>query len=175
MSTTLTPAPTAPPASRTHATVEIEYWTVEMDSDSCSACDDTLTAVRSAQELLGTITDQLGLRVEIVERTVRTWDEAVEHSIAASPTIRSEGLELHPRHEGLSETRTWQWRGDTSPGPLAGQLVEFLLGAVAARGRRLEAYLQAGSAAPYLDQFLQPSSREEQATVSAEPADSCCG
>lgn len=142
----------APPRVR----LSVEYWTVTMDgADSCGSCDETLTALQAALAQVRPVAQALGIDVDIVPRTVATWGEALEHVIVASPTIRAEGIELHPIHSGDTEARAWRWRGATSDTVPGQALTDLLVRALAARSRRLGVYLEQGGPAPYVRRYLQ--------------------
>lgn len=158
----------APPRVR----LNVEYWTVSMDgADSCGSCDETLTALRDALAQVAPLARSLGIDVDIVPRTVTTWAEAFEHAVVASPTIRAEGIELCPAHSGDSEARVWQWRGAAGDAVPPQALLDLLVRALAARSRRLDAYLGQGGPAPYVRRHLQ----EGPAIGTPVASDSGCG
>ncbi|MDA8368397.1 MAG: hypothetical protein M0026_00825 [Nocardiopsaceae bacterium] len=142
-----TPAPNAP--------LVIDYWTVVMGEEtSCSSCDETLTVLNGAIDTIRPLADQLGITVKITPRTVSTWDQALEHRITASPTMRAEGIELCPSHPDGTETRRWTWRSETTNSLQPQAALDFVLQALCARSRQLGDYLSRGGPSLYLRRFL---------------------
>lgn len=149
--------PTTPRAPRAWPRIRltVEYWTVAMrDQDSCGACDATLTTLQDAVAQIRPLAERLGITVDVAPRTVVTWAQALDHAIAASPTIRAAGHELRPTHRDHGEERVWQWRGTASAAIPVEALTDLLVRAVAARSRQLGDYLTLGGPAPYLRQYM---------------------
>lgn len=174
--TTLVDAVTTSPSADTASGVRltVDYWTVAMEGQSsCGACDATLTALEDAAATVRPLARQLGVMIDIVPRTVTTWEEALEHAITASPTIRAQGIELRPDHTDDSETRRWHWRGAVTSEAPAEALLDLLLRAVATRSTQLSGYLVDGGPAPYVRRFLDDA---PPATVDQPTSESCgCG
>jgi uncharacterized protein DUF2703 len=144
--------PTGATAARTRLTVQ--YWTVTMnDQDSCGSCDATLAALREAVDQVRPLAGRLGITIDIDERAVASWAQALDHAIVASPTIRAAGQELRPTHPDRTERRVWHWRGTSAVLP-AEALIDLLVRALAARGQQVDDYLTGGGPAPYLRQYL---------------------
>ncbi|MGP4030039.1 hypothetical protein [Actinomadura sp. 3N407] len=170
--TTTAHLPVPPGASAVPAAsgrLVIDYWTVAMGEDSCGSCDATLTVLHGAVDAVRPLAEQLGIALEVVPRTVSTWEQALEHQITASPTIRAAGAELRPSHPDDSETRLWTWRGHTSGSVPQEAVLDFVLRALSARSGQLGDFLACGGPSSYLRRFLS-------APVTAELAsDESCG
>ncbi|TDB97014.1 DUF2703 domain-containing protein [Actinomadura sp. 7K534] len=170
--TTTAHLPETPDASAVPAPqgrLAIDYWTVVMGEDaSCASCDATLTDLNGAVDAVRPLAERLGITLEVVPRTVSTWEQALEHQITASPTLRSAGLELSPSHPDDSETRLWSWRGRTSGSLPQEAVLDLVLRAVAARSAQLGDYLARGGPSPYIRRFLSTP-----VTAEPEPDDSC--
>ncbi len=171
--TTVTSAPqpvTHPETAAPLARLRVEYWTVTMDGQSsCGSCDETLAVVTEALDTIRPLARRLGIAVDLLPRACATWADAVEHAMAASPTIRAAGIELRPSHPDNSEDRRWQWRGTTTASATPQALLDFLVQAIAARSREVGDYLASGGPRPYVRQFLRAAS------ATHAPALSDCG
>jgi hypothetical protein len=171
--TTPTTAPipaTAPEGATPGVRLAVEYWTVTMDAqDSCGSCDQTLTEVSTALDAVRPLAARLGITLDLLPRTIKTWAEAVNHRVVASPTIRAAGIELRPSHPDDTDTRMWAWRGTTTTSATPEALLDFLVQALAARSQQLGGYLASGGPAPYVRQFLRTASAAE------APVSSACG
>jgi hypothetical protein len=153
--TDVSSAPGSPPSPESGARLAVDYWTVAMEGqDSCGACDETFAALTRAADTVRPLAEQLGLTLDITRRTVATWQEAVEHGIGASPTLRAAGAELCPAHRDSSEARVWSWRGAHHASPPSAAVMDFLLRAMAARSAQLDDFLSRGGPSPYLRRFL---------------------
>lgn len=160
------------PAAPHDTRLVIDYWTVVMeDQTSCDTCDAALTALTGAVATLRPLAEPLGILIEVVPRAVTTWPEAIEHHIAASPTIRAAGTELRPAHPDSSETRLWSWRGTQHSALPEAALLDFLLRALATRSAQVNDYLHRGGPAPYLRRFLT----EPAASPTTTPQQAACG
>jgi hypothetical protein len=173
--TILTEAPT--PSGAAAATPEtrlvVEYWTVTMDGEgSCASCDDTLDVVNEAVAMIRPLAQHLGMTIELVPRTVATWSDAVDHEIAASPTVRAAGIELRPSHPDTSDTRIWNWRGTTSMSLPPQAVLDLLVQAVSDQSSRLGEFLVKGGPTPYVRQFLQEAPAAAAKDLSPT---GCCG
>lgn len=165
----LSPTTTTPPVA---ARLTVDYWTVAMDGqNSCGSCDAVQTALTGAAQTLRPLAETLGIVIDIVPRTVTTWEEAVEHGITASPTVRAEDTELRPVHPDDSETRLWTWRGTQYSAPPEAALLDFLLRALSARSASIGTYLTQGGPSPYMRQFLTDTTP---LPVTAPREASCC-
>lgn len=153
----------------------IDYWTVAMGEEaSCGSCDETLTVLDRAVDTVRPFADQLGIALKITPRTISTWDQALEHQITASPTIRAEGSELCPSHPDGTETRLWIWRGETTNSLQPQAALDFVLQALTACSRQLSDYLAHGGPSPYLRQFLSVSSATAPAATEACGLSAAC-
>lgn len=167
----LSPTTTTPPVT---ARLTVDYWTVAMDGqNSCGSCDAALTALTGAADTLRPLAETLGIAIHIVPRAVTSWEEAVEHGITASPTIRAAGTELRPEHPDDSETRLWAWRGAQYPAPPEAALLDLLLRALSARSADIGDYLAQGGPSRYVRQFLTDTTPAP-LPVAAQPDASCC-
>jgi hypothetical protein len=156
--TTTTEAPTAANTTTDDTTgparLTVEYWTVTRnDQDSRGCCDATLTAPREAADQIRPLAERLGITIDIQTRAIATWTQALDHAIAASPTIRAAGQELRPTHPDHTEQRVWRWRGTSTTLPVEA-LTDLLIRALAARSQQIDDYLSHGGPAPYLRQYL---------------------
>jgi hypothetical protein len=99
-------APAPPPATASetttpHHTMVVDYWTVAMgDQISCAPSDATLATLMDAAKTLAPLAARLGFDLEVRPGTITSWVEALDHRVAASPTIRVAGRELRPVHDG---------------------------------------------------------------------------
>ncbi|ARQ70618.1 DUF2703 domain-containing protein [Streptomyces marincola] len=167
MTTAEATAPAALPAAR----LTIEYWTVTMEGQtSCGSCDTTLTTLTDAAATLRPLAERLGIRIDILPRTVTTWAEAFEHGITASPTIRTATADLRPAHPDDTETRLWSWRGSRHTTLPEAALLDFLTRALSARSAEIGDYLDQGGPAPYLRRFLS----EPAAAPATAPQETSC-
>lgn len=153
----------------------IDYWTVAMGEEaSCGSCDETLTVLDRAVDTVRPFADQLGIALKITPRTISTWDQALEHQITASPTIRGEGIELCPSHPDGTETRLWTWRGETTNSLQPQAALDFVLQALTACSRQLSDYLSHGGPSPYLRQFLDAPATAKPGQPISCGADGAC-
>ncbi len=156
--------------------LRIEYWTVTMNGQSsCGSCDETLTGLTQALGTIEPLARRIGIAVEVEPRACTTWAEAIDHAIAASPTIRAAGLELRPSHPDGSEARAWRWHGTTTSTASPQALLDFLLQAVAARSREVADYLDSGGPSPYVRQFLPADRAIDTASEAPSSSDGGCG
>jgi hypothetical protein len=175
--TTLADVRTRVAAPEAAVRLGVEYWTVAMEGQSsCGSCDATLAALSEAIVVVRPLAARLGIAVDVLPRTIVTWAQAVEHGIVASPTIRAACLEMRPSHREDSESRSWAWRGNTTPSATPQALLAFLVQALAMRSHQIDDYLASGGPHPYVRQFLQEAPPTASPTVEEQRAADCgCG
>jgi len=115
-----------------------------IDLDSCKRCVPTGDQLKVAVRLLAPVAEALGIELRHREIVVQTPEEAKEHALLSSPTIRLNGRDIaQDIRESLCEScgdlttgntivdcREWHYRGkvySAAPLPL---LVEAIMGAM---------------------------------------------
>lgn len=116
---------------QTKKSLIVELLQVEMSSKfegSCSACDTVQSKLVSAIKDVQNLFDQLNCEILFKQIGINTVEEAKEHGITASPTIRVNNLDFFPRHiSDCSEEREWSWNGLTMSSPDKEVFIEVLL------------------------------------------------
>jgi hypothetical protein len=117
--------------AQTKKQLRVELFKVEMPSSgesSCSACDTVQSKLVSAIEDVQRLFDKLDCEILFKQTTIRTIEEAEQNQISASPTIRVGNLDFFPEHlSDCSETREWNWKGQSMTEPTNAILIEVLL------------------------------------------------
>lgn len=115
-----------------------------IDLETCQRCVPTGDQLRTAVNLLAPVADALGIELKHSEVVVQTPEEAKEHALWSSPTIRLNGQDVaQDIRESLCEScgdltnsntsvdcREWHYRGkiySAAPLPL---LIEAIMGAM---------------------------------------------
>jgi hypothetical protein len=114
-----------------------------IDLSTCKRCVPTGDQLKRAVSLLGPVAEVLGIELRHREIVVQTPQEAKEHALLSSPTIRLNGRDIAQdireslcescgdlTHNTLVDCRDWYYRGKVySAAPLS-LLVEAIMGAM---------------------------------------------
>ena len=119
-----------------------------LDLSTCQRCRGTDEVLSQALELSSPALEAMGLAAEIRKVHVQSEDQAIEEDFVASPTIRVNGVDIHPEillnsckdcgdlcgcAEGV-DCRVWRYRGEEFTEPPVSLVVEAIM--AAAVGRR---------------------------------------
>ena len=111
--------------------LRVGLFQVEMptnEGSSCSACDTVQTRLMTAIKEVQSLFDKLDCEIVLKYTGINTVEEAKQHGITASPTIRVGNLDFFPNHlSDDSEIREWHWNGQTMADPNKETFIEVLL------------------------------------------------
>ena len=114
-----------------------------LDENVCKPCGGTSQALDEAVELVSAGLEAMGTRLEVERIHIATREDAIDHRLITSPTIRINGVDIDPdRTQDECETcgdiaggdtkvdcRTWHWRGEVHSSAPVGKIVEAILAA----------------------------------------------
>jgi hypothetical protein len=150
-------------------TLNVTFLEVDMSSVGelgCRECDSTRQRLDAAIKVIEPVFRELGIEIQVKRELVKTAQQAQALNFQASPTIQVEGHNLAPEHQA-DGSRIWTWRGERTTNPPKAMIIDTLLRGYVQSTPVNQPVKAAAQLHPYLQQFLNGTSREAQHSSSS--------